>query len=120
VSGETTDLFELRARVLQASASATDVEQFADQAMAEIDKVHARLAFAETLVERLERAAVPQAALIERQASLLVEQSDQLIALQRRLEAVTALCDLAEWSVQTAGDGQRSAVLVDELRRVLA
>lgn len=120
MSGESADLSELHARVRQSSASPTDVEEFADRAMAELAKVRATLAFTERLLEQHESSAQPAAMHTERQTTLLLEQNDELIAANNRLEQLTALCDLAEWSAQTAGVDQKPVVRVDEIRRVLA
>lgn len=51
---------------------------------------------------------------------LLEHQADQLGAAEAGLREVTALCDLAEWATESAGNGSQAVVLVDDLRRVLA
>jgi hypothetical protein len=51
---------------------------------------------------------------------LLDSQADQLGAAEAGLREVTALCDLAEWAAEGAGNGSPAVVLVDDLRRVLA
>ena len=51
---------------------------------------------------------------------LVEEQADDLALARATLREITALCDLADWSSETAGDGSAAAVLVQDLRRVLA
>jgi hypothetical protein len=50
---------------------------------------------------------------------LIADQADELTAAEAVWRELLALCDLAEWATETAGDG-RAVVLVEDLRRVLA
>ncbi len=50
---------------------------------------------------------------------LLASQADELAAADAGWRELTALCDLAEWATETAGNGP-AVVRVDELRRLLA
>lgn len=50
---------------------------------------------------------------------LIADQADELAAAEASWRELIALCDLAEWATEAAGDGP-AVVLVDDLRRVLA
>jgi hypothetical protein len=50
---------------------------------------------------------------------LIASQADELAAAEAGWRELTALCDLAQWATETAGDGP-AVVLVDDLRRLLA
>ena len=62
----------------------------------------------------------PSAEQILRLGQLLEQQADQLSAYEASWRELTALCDLAEWAAESAGDGTAAVVAVDDLRRVLA
>ncbi len=59
------------------------------------------------------------AAHILRLDRLIASQADELAAAEACWRELTALCDLAQWATETAGDGP-AVVLVDDLRRLLA
>ena len=59
------------------------------------------------------------AAHILRLDRLIASQADELAAAEAGWRELTALCDLAQWATETAGDGP-AVVLVDDLRRLLA
>lgn len=119
-AGDRADRGELHTLARHVSGSHPEVKEFADQVMAEISWLTKRLAFAEDLTDRIQAAAAAAASRAARQSELLIEQADRLTATQAYVHQVTSLCDLAEWSAQTAGIGQPPSVLVDDLRRVLA
>jgi hypothetical protein len=50
---------------------------------------------------------------------LIEDQADELAAAEASLRELSALCDLAEWATETAGNGSPAVVLVDDLRRLL-
>lgn len=76
---------------------------------------------AEDGAEHPELQADPEAsaAHILRLNRLIASQADELAAADAGWRELTALCDLAQWATETAGDG-RPVVLVDDLRRLLA
>jgi hypothetical protein len=51
---------------------------------------------------------------------LIEQQADQLEAAEAGWRELAAICDLAEWAAEGAGDGTAAVVLVDDLRRILA
>ncbi len=67
----------------------------------------------------LRAGAEPSAEHLLRLERLIASQADELAAAEACWQELTALCDLAEWATETAGDG-RAVVLVDDLRRLLA
>jgi len=50
---------------------------------------------------------------------LIAGQADELATSEAGWREITALCDLAEWATEAAGNGP-AVVRVDELRQVLA
>lgn len=50
---------------------------------------------------------------------VIEEQADELAMAEAALREITAICDLAEWASDTAGNSTPTVVLVDDLRRVL-
>ncbi|MEO6502909.1 MAG: hypothetical protein ABIQ09_13480 [Jatrophihabitantaceae bacterium] len=50
---------------------------------------------------------------------LISSQADELAVAEAGWQELVALCDLAQWATETAGDGP-AVVLVDDLRRLLA
>jgi predicted ATPase len=115
-STENGDLHTFARRV---SESDPEVENFAAQAMAEIGRLRNQLAFAQHLNADFETSATVTTAHAARQSALLIEQADQLASAQENLREITSLCDLADWSAQTAGVGERPVVLVEDVRRLL-
>jgi hypothetical protein len=68
----------------------------------------------------LQAPAGPSAEHLLRLGRLVENQAYQLDAAEAGLREVTALCDLAEWAADSAGNGSPAVVLVDDLRRLLA
>jgi hypothetical protein len=62
----------------------------------------------------------PSAVQVARLHGLLELQADQLCAAEASWRELVAMCDLAEWAAESAGDGTAAVVLVDDLRRLLA
>jgi len=62
----------------------------------------------------------PSAEHVSRLERLIEHQADELLAAEARWRELTAMCDLAEWAAESAGDGTAAMVLVDDLRRLLA
>jgi hypothetical protein len=57
---------------------------------------------------------------LQRLAQLVEQQADELCAAEAGWREITALCDLAEWAAESAGNGAAPVVLVGDLRRILA
>jgi len=68
----------------------------------------------------LPRSAAVPAEHAARLGRLLEEQADELARAEGRLREIAAMCDLADWSSETAAEGAAPAVLVQDLRSVLA
>jgi len=64
--------------------------------------------------------APPSAEQIDRLRRLIEQQADHIEAAETSWQELTALCDLAQWAAESAGDGTPAVVRVDELRRLLA
>ncbi|MDQ1739814.1 MAG: hypothetical protein QOE53_1466 [Pseudonocardiales bacterium] len=62
----------------------------------------------------------PAAEHIHRLGQLIEQQADQLEAADASWRELTAMCDLAEWSAESAGEGAVAVVRVDDVRRLLA
>lgn len=62
----------------------------------------------------------PSAEHVLRLDQLIEHQADELCAAEAGWRELTAMCDLAEWAAESAGDGSPAVVLVDDLRRLLA
>jgi hypothetical protein len=63
---------------------------------------------------------LPAAEHISRLGRLIEHQAEQLEATAAGWRELTAMCDLAEWAAESAGDRTSAVVRVDELRRLLA
>ena len=57
---------------------------------------------------------------VHRLEQLIEQQADQLESAEASWRELTAMCDLAEWAAEGAGDGATAVVRVDELRSLLA
>jgi hypothetical protein len=62
----------------------------------------------------------PSAEHISRLGRIIEHQADQLGAAEAGWRELTAICDLAEWAAESAGNDSPAVVPVDDLRRLLA
>lgn len=62
----------------------------------------------------------PSAEHIHRLRQLIEQQADHIEATEASWRELAAMCDLAQWAAEGAGDAASAVVRVDDLRRLLA